>query len=208
MSDSQPGPYDQPFGQHPGQHPYAPPPPPGYGVPDRRPGTVTGAAVITVIMAGLSLVLFGVGAVAVLAAPDTVVEEVERQFANDPTLAELTESGMTLEQMVRVTGAGMLVMAVLSVIGVALGAFAFRRSSTVRVLLTVWCGLVALVSIPFVLAGLGVVSLASSVAVIALLFSRSAKAWYAGTRQAPTYPPPGGQGQYPPSGSENPDGQG
>lgn len=217
MSDFQSGPSEQPYGQQAGQqpeqHPYAPPPPPGYGAPpSRRPGTVTGAAVITLVMAGLSAFVFGLAGVLFLAAPRSqIVEELERQSdAMDGVGSLEDEMGMPLDAFVGVLGGTMLVLAVVCLIGVLLGALAFKRSNAVRVVLTVWCALIALLSLVTIFSLVSAISLVAAVAVIVLLFSRSAREWYADTAQAPAYAQHGQQppGSQPPTGPQNPYGQG
>src|SRR5687767_1756937 len=98
MSDQDPGPTHTPYGQPSGQpNPYGQPPTgepypygqqpygqqPSYGQSpgpgrDRRPGTVTAAAWITIVFSAIVAVIFGLTTLGLIVARDQVITEMER----------------------------------------------------------------------------------------------------------------------------------
>lgn len=201
----QPTPYgqpEQPYGQSPygqygqspyGQSAYGQSPYGGYGTPapvsDKRPATVTIAAVITLVFSLLSAALFGVLAVAfaTMSSQADFLRELEDQLAADPALRDLGVDVADLADML----AGIFgFCAVVSLVGVLLGALAFKRSNAVRVLLTIWCALIAVVSLLAIASGVTILTLLASAAVIVLLFVGGANAWYRGrsSRDGGEYP--------------------
>ncbi|MDQ3157097.1 MAG: hypothetical protein M3Q98_10295 [Actinomycetota bacterium] len=172
-------------------YPAAPPPPaspygaPTYqpgnqpqGDPNARPGTVTSAAWIAIVLSVLGL-LGSLGIMAVTSrAVDYVIEhpeEFDAQASDMPAASDL--------RSVLTVFAAIFIVA--SVIGI-LAAFAtLKRQGWGRILLVVMSTLAALVSIPFSLGLVGLPWLAGSIAVIVLLFTNHANAWFRGGVQQP-----------------------
>ena len=228
---SEPGPTHTPYGQDPygqppagGQNPYGQQPAHGqpYGQPpyghhgqppvgDKRPGTVTAAAWITIVCSALTAVLLGLIAVAFVAARDEFVASFEEEWARSGAGADLD---VDPEQLAGVIVAGCLVLAVWALVAVVLAVFVLRRSNVARILLVISAGVVALFSLIGILSGVSIVPLAASAAVIVLLFVGGASDWFRRTPDAgmPTYygqPSPTAQpyAQPEPPGQANPYGQ-
>lgn len=201
---AQPGPYGQPYGAPTGPYgqqygaptaPYAPPASP-YGAypgmaldPERRPGSVTAAAVVTFILAGLST-LAGIVTLIAAAATDDFYRELSDQGYD--------LNGLSRSEMQAALIAAGLVTTVLSVAAIVVAAFALRRSRAARIVLTVLSGLTIALSLVGITAVLPVVTLAGAIAVIVMLYQRRANDWFArrsGPRP-PAYPgaPGGGPG--------------
>jgi hypothetical protein len=206
----------QPYASQPyGADPYRVAGPPGRG--DQRPGTVTAAAWIAIVMSGLSALLFAFVAMMFLVAQDPLVEEMERQ-------QDFQDLDIDAGSIVGLLVAVMIVFTLWAAAGVVLGAFVLRRSTVARILLVISASLVALLSLIGITSGVSLVSLVAAVATIVLLFVGGANDWFA--RRGPSsydggygggYDGPGsGYGGYPtthqpygqpPSQSPNPYGQ-
>lgn len=169
--------YGQQYGQpaH-GQPAYGQP---AYGRPqdDRRPGTVTAAGVLTLVFAGLGLLLFGFGLVAVLVARDMMATELE----STPGL-----EGISIDQVVSVAAVTIAVLAVWCLIAIVLAVLAMRRSNGARiglvvsaVLTALFCGLSLLGAADPASMGLVLVVLAAAVTTVVCLFAGGASDWYA-----------------------------
>jgi len=181
-------PAENPYGQAPyGQQPqvyYAQQPPPGplgdgldmYGRPlvrEPRPGTVTAAAWITLIMSGLTGALFGFITLGMLVAKDDVVSEMDKAFAEQGVTGDFSAEdayGFFLFLLV--------VLTLWCVIACVLAVFAMRGSNVSRILLvisSVVAGLLSLVAIGSVISA---VWLLACVAVVILFFTGGAGEWY------------------------------
>ena len=185
----QPAPPAQPYGQ-PGwpaqpQQPYGQP---TYGVmgrdPNARPGTVTAAAIITMILSGLCAVLF-FGATAVMGVAkddflDAVRDEVRKQDA--------TVTRADLESIYGVIIGVMVVMAIWSVIAFVLAIFVLRRSNVARILLVVSASVACLLSLIGITSGVSIVTLAGTIAVIVMLFAGGASDWFRARDSLPGSP--------------------
>ena len=187
----EPSPYgEQPFGQAQEQ------PPPygqgyGYGVPDRdprrRPATVTAAAVITLICAGLT----GLLVLASLAFLGTMRGELRNEIEEAPGFDEV---GISADQVVDVALVMFVVIAVWCLIACVLAIFVLRGSEGARITLVVSAavsGLLSLLAIPS--GGVSAITLIASIAVIVLLFTGGASEWFRmkGPDPQPSgYPPP------------------
>ncbi|WP_182524839.1 hypothetical protein [Nocardioides dongkuii] len=197
MSDSNPP--DQPYGQQPyGQQPYGqssspygqqptPPyggPPAPSGDPDRRPGTVTAAAITTIVMSALAFLLFGGVALMMLVLRDDMVSEIEKQLRQE-NIRDFT--GDELATIVIVTT---LAFALWALVALVLAVLAMRRSQVARTMLVVSAAVTALVCVPTVGSVVSVVPFLAAVAVIVLLFTGGANEWYARRGQP-------GQGELP-----------
>jgi hypothetical protein len=178
-------PYGQaPFGQQQPQGYYAQQPPPGplgdgldmYGRPlvqEARPGTVTAAAWITLVMSGLTGVLFGFLTLGMLVAKDDVVTEMDKAFAEQGVTGDFSAEdayGFFLFALV--------VLTVWCIIACVLAVFAMRGSNVSRILLvisSVVAGLLSLVAIGSVISA---VWLLACLAVVILFFTGGAGEWY------------------------------
>ena len=185
----------QPYGQQPyGQQPYGQP---AYGAPyqqgrdpEKRPGTVTAAAVMAIVFSGLSFLLYGILTIVTLAVREDMVEAIE-----DELTAEQRDlfSGNDLATLVTVV---FVALTVWSLIAVVLGIFAMRRSKVARILLVISSAMTivfSLLAISSVISGL---TLIAGIVVIVLLFTGGANDWYA-RRGQQQYPQPQQYGEPP-----------
>ena len=178
-------PYGQaPFGQQQPQGYYAQQPPPGplgdgldmYGRPlvrEARPGTVTAAAWITLIMSGLTGALFGFITLGMLVAKDDVVTEMDKAFAEQGVTGDFSA-----EDAYGFFVFALVVLTLWCIIACVLAVFAMRGSNVSRILLvisSVVAGLLSLVAIGSVISA---VWLLACVAVVILFFTGGAGEWY------------------------------
>lgn len=222
-----PPPYGQPFGQPFGQpasgqgydlppfptgteqYPYLPQP--GLAPAPKRPTTVTVAAVLTWIGAGLAtlMMLMFMGVLAL--GGDAFIDEFERA-------AQDSQVDFTADQALAVGWVVAVVMLVWALSAVVLAIFALRRSNVARILLVVSAGMTALLSLLAITSILPIVTLLMGGATVILLFTGGANEWYSrrssgpGMPSHPTqyptqgqYPPPGQYPQQPPMPSQYPD---
>lgn len=175
-----------PYGQSP--QPYGQPQQPAYGSDpydtgydtrgDTRPGTVTAAGWITIVLGVLGTLLYLGLALAVFLGEDFMADAVR----SDPSFED---SGVSVDFIIGVTGALFLGLAIWSALNLLLGVLVLRRSNVARTLLIISCALTALLSLVAVFAGgAGVITLVPAVAVIVLLFVGGAKEWFARKGQA------------------------
>jgi hypothetical protein len=190
--------YGQPaYGEQPayGQQPaYAQQPgygQPAYGAPmadpDKRPGTVTAAGIITMILAGLSTLLTGIFLVALIVARDDVLDEIETQPGFDDT-------NFTADDLFTAAVVVLAIVTVWCLIATVLGLFVLRRSNVARILLVISCAMTILASLITIASGLTAISLIGAIVVIVLLFTGGAGAWF--RRQGPPAPAIPGMQQY------------
>ncbi len=178
-SSGQP-PYGQsPYGQSPyGQSSY------GQQVGDRRPGTVTAAAWITIASSVLVAALFGFVGLALFVARDEVVREME-------TVPEFQDANIDPDAAVGLIAAVMIGLVLWSLIAVVLAVFVLRRSNVARILLVISSSVAALLSLAGITGGAPVVTLVASVATIVLLFVGGAGDWFKRLPASPGgYPSP------------------
>lgn len=181
-----PGPA-QPFGQpaH-GQQPAYGAPAPAYGTPagptsDKRPGTVTAAAVITIVLSAIAIVGGVLAVFGILVARDDIVAAVEREVANDPTMEQQLQ-GFDPSFVVTITIGVVIGFAVWALLAIVLAVLAMRRSSVGRIGLVVSSVLTALLSIvPTFTTIVPVFWLFGAIAVVVLLFTGGASQWYSRT---------------------------
>ncbi|MFN8193022.1 MAG: hypothetical protein U0R80_01925 [Nocardioidaceae bacterium] len=172
----------QPYGQVPyGQQPYGQPQFAQYPTgafpfttrdPDKRPGTVLAASLITIITSAISLLMFGLMTLLMSTSRDDMLSEIESNSSDFDSL------DMTPDQLYSLFQGLFVVLLVWSIVGVVLGVWALRRSNLARILLVVSSSGVALLGL--VLFG-SVVSLlwtVAAVGVIVLLFVGGANVWY------------------------------
>lgn len=173
----------QPYGQAPQQSAYGSSPyDASYGTRgDARPGTVTAAGWITIVLGVLGTLGYLALAAAFFLGKDFMVET----FQEDPQFDEIASAGFTVDAFVTLLGFLMLGVAIWSAANVVLGILVLKRSNVARILLIVSCALTALLSLFAVIGGgIGVISLVPAVAVIVLLFVGGAKEWFARQGQA------------------------
>ena len=177
-------PYGQPSYEQQPQGYYGQQPPPGplgdgldmYGRPivrEPRPGTVTAAAWITLVMAGLTGGLFGFITVGMLVAKDDVVTEMDKAFAEQGVTGDFSA-----EDAYGFFVFALVVLTLWCIIACVLAVFAMRGSNVSRILLvisSVVAGLLSLVAIGSVISA---VWLLACIAVIVLLFTGGAGEWY------------------------------
>lgn len=176
---STPNPYGQAYGEQQAPQPYGEQHQP-YGGPvttsggDSRPGTVTAAGWITIVMSGLSAALFGIIGLLFLVARDQIVAEMEK-------VPEFQDANIEPDSVVGVMVAFMLMVVIWALISLVLGVFVLRRSNVARILLTISSAVVALGSLLSIASGLSAVWLIAAIAVIVLLFVGGAGDWFKGT---------------------------
>lgn len=166
-----------------GQNPY--PATPQYGdnygqQPTKRPGVVTAAAVITIVLTALSA-LGGVALAIVGFAMDA--EDLGEEF-----IRELNNSDITPDQYPAVmTAVGVVgvVWIFMCIIPIILSVFLLKGSNGARITLTVFAALTALMSLVSILSGFSAVWLIGAVLVIVFLFTKQANAWFASKRATP-----------------------
>ena len=222
MSEQEPGPTHSPYGQSDpyGSTPYGQVNPygqqPSYGMQppagDRRPGTVTAAAWITIVCSALTALIFGFTALALLVARDQVIAEMEK-------VPEFRDANIDADAAVGVLVAVMVGLVIWAVAAIVLAVLVLRRSNVARILLVISCAVTALFSLLSISSGVSIVLLLASAAAIVLLFTGGANDWFkrlpsqtgGGYPGAPTGYPAAGPAAGPygqqPRPSDNPYGQ-
>lgn len=178
-AQQQPGP-SQPFGQ-----PAYGAPQPAYGAPqatpDKRPGTVTAAGVITIVLSALVVVGCAFAIFGISVARGDIVAEIERQVAADPTLEQQLQ-GFDPSVVVTIMIGVVIGFVVWALVAILLAVLAMRRSNVARIALVVSAVLTGLLSVvPTFTAVFPIVWVLGSVAVVVCLFAGGASRWYAGT---------------------------
>jgi len=181
QTPQQQNPYGQPAQPPPyGQQPAYAQPGYGYGGPasDKRPGSVTAAAVITLIFSGLSLLLYAFILVALVVARDEVLDEITRQ-------PDFEDAGISADSAFGVILAFVGVFLIWCLIACILAVLVLRRSNAARITLVVSSSVTALFSLLGIGSGVSAITLIAAVAVIVLLFVGGANEWFKGRgRQA------------------------
>jgi len=166
-------PYNQPqyaqqsFGP-PAYYGYGQPPPPHVLAPDRRPGGVTAAGVVTLVFSALATLICGVVSVAFLVARKSFEEGVV-SAAGSMSVSEASFVSSLL-------GWYFVACTVLSIVALVLAIQLLRDRHRVRVPLVVLSVLTVLLGI--ITFPLGLFWSAAAIAVIILLFAGSAGAWF------------------------------
>lgn len=192
---AQQNPYGQPAQQNPYAQPTQPPPygqqapygqqPPysqAYGGPasDKRPGSVTGAAVITLIFSGLSLLGIAFFLIALVVAKDEALQGITQS-------PDFEDAGISADSAY---GASVVVLAVALVwclIACVLAVLVLRRSNAARITLVVSSVMSALFSLVFAfLILIPALNLIAAIAVILLLFVGGANDWFKGRNRPAT----------------------
>jgi hypothetical protein len=191
---AQPADEQNPYGRNPyGQQqygaPYAQQPPPGplgdgldmYGRPlgtDQRPGSVTAAAWITIVFAGLTFLLFGFITLAMLIAKDDVTSEIDKAIRDSNSTTDFSA-----EDAYGFVVGLLLVVTIWCLIACVLAVFVLRRSNVARILLIISAVVSALLSLLGIQSVVSAVPLLASVAVVVMLFVGGAGDWFAGRRR-------------------------
>ncbi len=130
---------------------------------------MTAAAVITLVMSGLVLVLFALGFVALAVARADVVD----QLRDTGGLGDIDPNDII--SVLYVVFAAFIIWCALAMV---LAGFALRRSNGARIGLVVSSALAGVLSLLAITSGLSVVSLVACVAVIVCLFTGGAGQWF------------------------------
>jgi hypothetical protein len=156
--------------------------PPGYAVhgyaapgidPQKRPGTVTAAGIITLVFAGLSVALYGIVLIALVVARQDVTEAIDDELAKQPGMEDIAADDVTSVILVVVA-----ILLIWSLITCLLGVLVLRRSNIARILLVVSSSVTLLGSLLSITSGLSIITLLASGAVIVLLFVGGANEWF------------------------------
>lgn len=177
-----PNPYGQPSG---GQPAYGQPPAAPYGQqqqpygaptgdPDKRPGTVTAAGIISIVMSTLSLLLFLGVTIAIFVARDDVEDAINDEIANQQGMEDISAGDISAVLLVV-----MLVLVVWSLSAIVLSVLTLKRHNWARIMLVVSAAVTALFSLIGITSGVSALSLIAAVAVIVLLFTGGANQWFA-----------------------------
>ena len=172
-----------PYGQPPAGEPSPYGQPPSYGMaqqpnPDRRPGTVTAAAWVTIVFSVIVGAIFAFTGLALLVARDQVITEIEQ-------VPEFQDSGINADAAVGVLVAVMAGLVVWATVAIVLSVLVLRRSNVARILLVISSVVTALFSLLAITSIVSAVPLIASVAVIVLLFTGGAGAWFKRTTSYP-----------------------
>jgi amino acid transporter len=174
----QPPTYGQPaqppaYGQQPyGQQPYGAP---SYGSadPDKRPGTVAAASIITIVFSALSLVGFGVLAIVLAAARDDIIDEINREMEGQPGFEDISADDLANIMIVI-----FLLFAIWSLIALVTAVLAMKRQNWARIVTVISAAMTALFSLLSITSGISAVTLIAAIAVIVLYFTGGANDWY------------------------------
>ena len=169
-------PYGQSYGQQPaGQQPYGYGQQPYGGVParsgDKRPGTVTAAAWITIVFSAITAVLFALGGLGLLVARDDVIAEMER-------VPEFQDANIDAESAVGVLVVVLLGVVIWCLVAAILAVFVLRRSNVARILLVISASVAAVFALIGITSGFSLVPLVACLATIVLLFVGGAGDWF------------------------------
>jgi amino acid transporter len=181
----QPEPSATPYGQ-----PAQPAQPPAYGAqpygqqpygavsygtsdPDKRPGTVTAASIITIILSALGLVGFGILAVILGVARDDVIDEINREMEGQPGFEDVTADDLATIMIVI-----FVVLAIWSLIAIVTAVLALKRQNWARIVTVISAAGTALSSLLGITSGVSAVTLIAAIGVIVLYFTGGANEWY------------------------------
>ncbi len=191
-----------PYGQPPqyGQPPAAYGQPlPGYGQPpqqyaqpgyyaeqvppdpdaDKRPATVTAAAVLTLIFSGLTFALFVFAMVGLIVQRDSFLEELD----NESGLEDVNPDDL-FAVLVVVLG----VFLVWSFLAIILAILTMRRSNIARILLIISASMTAVFSLLAILSAVSAATLIAGIAVVVMLIGGNTRDWFARKNAPPQMP--------------------
>ena len=177
---SYPGPQPPPPGPQPPQY-GAPTHQPGYlpqGDPNARPGTVTAAAWIAIVLSILS----AAGSLTLFAFTQRMIDYVREH----PEDFDTQGSEIPADGDLKAAAAGVAVILVIAAIfAIAMALATLKRQGWARIILVAMSIITAIVSLFFSIFLIGVPWLAGSITVIVLLFTNRANAWFRGGAQQP-----------------------
>ncbi|GAA5155429.1 hypothetical protein GCM10023340_40680 [Nocardioides marinquilinus] len=176
---------------NPGSESYPPPPQygggnpyGGSGAPTKRPGTVTAAAIITMVFGALTTLGCGIlGLTLLLADKSDVINDLQDRLGDQSTFDDYSFEDW--ENVLSAAGIIFLVLAVWALISIALAVGAMRGSNGARIMLIISAGVSIVVSLVgtliFLFPGLNLIA---AIAVIVLLFTGGAGDWYRAKKNA------------------------
>jgi hypothetical protein len=167
----------QPYPQQPYGAPAYPPQYAGYGPinPDRRPGTVTAAAITTIVLSSITGLLTLLGLIGLLVSKDEFLDAFRDAMDEEGVSSSDFDLDAAYGAVVAVVGG----FALWCLIAVVLAIFVLRRSNGARITLVVSSAMTALVSLLAIGTLVSVVTLIGAIAVIVLLFTGGANDWFA-----------------------------
>jgi hypothetical protein len=178
QSYGQPSGQPQPYGQSYGAQPYGYSQSGyehGYGsAPSKRPGAVTAAAIITIVLSGLALLASVITGIVVLAARDSIKDEL----LSSPDFRG-TFNRRDIDTVVTFVGLGSFFFALLALIGIVLAVLVMRGRGWARVTLIVLSVPTAILGLIGFGAALPLLWTAGAVAVIVLLSLGQVRQWFA-----------------------------
>jgi hypothetical protein len=153
--------------------------------PERRPVTVTIAAGLTWLGAGLVAAVMLLFMIVLASDSDVFIDEFEKA-------AQDTQMVLSRDEMLAVGWGVALFFLVWSLIAMVLAALAFRRSNPARITLAVSAAMAVLLSLLLILSIVSGLTLLMAGAALVLLFTGGANEWYSRRNQG--YPGPWDQG--------------
>lgn len=173
----------QPYGQQPyGAASY------GSGDPDKRPGTVTAASIITIVFSVLVFALLIVAVIALAVNRDEILDEIWSQLQDQDT-GDLTRAD--LDDAWAVVLAFPIIGMIWTVIAIITAGLAMRRHNWARIVTVISAAMTALLSLLAIASGLSAITLIAAIAAIVLYFTGGANGWYSRKKVAAQQPPPG-----------------
>ena len=146
---------------------------------DKRPGSVTAAAVLTIVFSGLTLALLVFSMIGLAVERDSFLEELD----NEPGLEGVSPDDL-FALMVILLG----VFLVWSLVAIILAILVLRRSNAARILLIISAVMTALFSLLAILTAVSAVTLIAGISVVVMLLTSSARDWFARKHGPPQLP--------------------
>ena len=149
---------------------------PSYGTtnPDKRPGTVTAASIITIVFSAIGAIVFVILAAAVQSSDD-IFDEINREIEGQPGFEDY-DAGDILNIITVI----MVVFAVWCLIALVLAVLAMRRQNWARILTVISAGMSGILSLLGIASGVSALPLIAAIAVVVLYFTGGANDWYRG----------------------------
>ena len=150
-----------------------------HGGSGQRPGGVTAAAWITIIMSALTGILWLLLGLAMLVAGDEINDEFQKDEA---VMAELDRAGVTPQQLedgIQVFGIVCMVIGLLMLAVILLARGVLKGSNGARIGLVIASVLTILVGILFIGSVISILWIIAGIAVIVLLYVGDASRWFA-----------------------------
>lgn len=160
----------------------------GYGAPSayptRRPGTVLGASIITIVMSLLTGGFWLILGIGFAVAGDDVADEVLKTSDGQQFLRDLNITATELRDGVAVTGVIGIVVGILMLLAIVPAVMVLRGSRVGRVLLVIASVITVVIGLIFTVTGafFALIWVIAGVAVIAMLYAGEAGAWFAGKK--------------------------